>query len=295
MQAISNISNRFVAFVDSSLEKGVTWIRSAEARGTAAKIAAYTAALFLSLLFAASLVGIPLIYMGLKEYGRQETAANGVQHPIITSMKRLERSWVFFRRFIQDPAQVSSIIPSSSALTSEMVSKVQSGDVPRYYLEVGSGSGAITEKILEKMRKGVDHLDIVEIDPEFCLLLKDLVADFPNVTIHNQSITDFEPGIQYDAIISGLPIHGLPSAVVEPALQKYEELAKPGSTISQFEYHPILREIKKIFLIGESRRDFDRVLQIKEDFIQSHKTETVKIVENFPPAQVLHFSIKAQV
>lgn len=296
MQSIRGVSDRCSVQLDAAVQKGVIWFRETKTHGTVGKIAAYSAAFFVSLALLASLIGIPLIYKGLKEYGKQETIANGVQHPIAVSIQNVERNWVFFRRFIQDPAQVSSIIPSSSALTSEMASKVRANpqDPPRRYLEVGAGSGAITVKILENMRKGIDHLDIVEIDPEFCELLRELVKDFPNVTVHQHSITNFEPGIQYDAILSGLPVHGLPSAIVEGAFAKYQELAKSGSSVSQFEYHPVFREIKKKFLGREGLADFERVLEIKQQFIDSNNARIVKIYANFPPAQVLHFSMRGE-
>lgn len=296
MKIISVITEQCSVRIDTSVQKGITWFRESKAQGTIGKIQAYVAAFFVSLALLASLIGIPLLYKGLKEYGKQETQANGIEHPILASIQSVERSWVFFRRFIQDPAQVSSIIPSSSALTSEMASKVHAEpqDLPRRYLEVGAGSGAITVKILENMRKGVDHLDIVEIDPEFCELLRDLVKDWPNVRVHQASITDFDPGVQYDAILSGLPVHGLPSAIVEGAFAKYQELAGPGSTVSQFEYHPVLREIKKKFLSEESLEDFERVLEIKQQFIDANKMEVVKVYANFPPAQVLHFSMRGE-
>ncbi len=284
------VLNRNPSCFQPVIEKGITWVRSAENRCLMEKVAIYATTFFLGLLLTATLVGIPLVYMGCKEYGRQESHERGVMHPLSQSIQNFENSCLFFKRFIQDPVQVSSVIPSSAALTAKVLSKINTEDpTPRRYLEVGAGSGAFTREILKKLRPQ-DELDIVEIDPEFCRLLREMCFDLPNVRVYDQSITDYQSDERYDVIISGLPVHGLSAQIVGDALRNYETLAKPGGYISHFEYI-LLPKIKQRFLTGERGRDFDLLLNTKQRFIEKYHPEIQKVWGNFPPAQVLHFQI----
>src|SRR5260221_14599263 len=98
---IPAVLNRNSSCFQPVIEKGITWIRSAENRCLIEKVAIYATTFFLGLLLTATLVGIPLVYMGCKEYGRQETHERGVIHPMSRSIQNFENSCVFFKRFIQ--------------------------------------------------------------------------------------------------------------------------------------------------------------------------------------------------
>jgi phosphatidylethanolamine/phosphatidyl-N-methylethanolamine N-methyltransferase len=284
-------SDQSCGYFQPIIEPVVSWIRSAENAPLEQKISIYIITFFLVLVLGGTILGIPLLYLGLKEYGRQEGEARGITHPLTEGIVKFENACLFIKRFFQNPAQVSSIIPSSAELCAKIVSRINPEGPPKTCLEVGAGSGAFTHEIVKNLRPE-DRLHIVEIDPEFCEALRETFKGHPNITVYQQSITDFAPGIQYDAIVSGLPIHGLPAAVVEPALKNYVALVRPGGTISHFEYIG-LPQLKQAFLCGESRVDFDRVLACKNAMIARFGPQPEDVWCNFPPARVLHFHMPA--
>ena len=88
----------------------------------------------------------------------------------------------FFREFRRNFHTTGSILPSSGYLATALAKPVKNraeGDKgPRKILEVGPGSGAVTEKILAALGPE-DHLDLVEINEAFVTLLRRRLAAEP--------------------------------------------------------------------------------------------------------------------
>ena len=116
----------------------------------------------------------------------------------------------FLLRYAQNPAAIGSISPSSVFLAKKIVQFIPTDDdgQARRYLEVGAGTGAFTGELIKKM-KANDQLDIVELDPYFCKLLKEKFKK-PQVHVHCVPIEQWKPDYQYDAIVSGLPLNSFP-------------------------------------------------------------------------------------
>ena len=74
-------------------------------------------------------------------------------------------SALFFKRFLQRPFQIASIIPSSQALV-ERVSKKIDFENARVIAEYGPGEGVHTREIVRRMRPDADLL-VFELDPAF--------------------------------------------------------------------------------------------------------------------------------
>jgi phospholipid N-methyltransferase len=131
-------------------------------------------------------------------------------------------------------------------------------------------------------------LDVVEIDPEFCEILSKKFENNPHIRIHCTSIADWQPGYEYDAVVSGLPLNSFPPEYVEQFIDTFKSLTKKGGTVSYFEYE-FLPRIKLATLFGEEERMFRKVLQIKQAFFEAHGIGSETVYRNFPPARVLHF------
>lgn len=78
---------------------------------------------------------------------------------------------LFFRRWLRNPLQMGSIIPSSPALCRKIAAAVERGP-DEYVLELGAGTGVISRALLAA---GVpaDRLIVVEIVPEMAQFLRD--------------------------------------------------------------------------------------------------------------------------
>lgn len=153
------------------------------------------------------------------------------------SSSSLADSLRFLRALIARPKNVGAVLPSSPALSQAIARQIgdaKAGPV----LELGPGTGAITQAILEH---GVPaaHLTAVEFDPE---LAAELAGRYPGVRVIKGDAFDLnrtlgpDAGTPFAAIVSGLPLLNFP----RPARHAYMEgLARhlvPGGPIIQFSY-----------------------------------------------------------
>ena len=83
----------------------------------------------------------------------------------------MSETLLFFKEFFANKQSIGGIRPSSKALAKEMASCVNSFKGSRRVLEIGAGTGIISEAIVKNLGKD-DFLTIVEINPSFANLLK---------------------------------------------------------------------------------------------------------------------------
>lgn len=198
--------------------------------------------------------------------------------------KSLNDATFFFLQFVRSAATVGSIIPSSTRLARAMVRHLPEGP-SRRLLEVGAGTGAVTDEIIKQLRDG-DTLDVVENNRDFASLLRDKYKHLTSVRIICKSFTRFySSGDQYDAIVSSLPMTSLPLEVVEGCYEKFKVLLADQSKLVYFEYC-WLGKVRELFLYGNAKVDHLKICKIKEDFFQKHGESTERVWRNFPPAQV---------
>lgn len=150
-----------------------------------------------------------------------------------------------------------------------MTRDLASNATPLHYLEVGAGSGALTQQLIKKLKKG-DCLTLVEKDPIFCAQLQRKFGDLPGVKIVQESIIDHQT-TGYDAILSSLPHNAFPSALIEQIFLKYRTLIKAGGKLSFFEYMGL-----------------GKIGKLENSFIQHYCIKIEPIWWNFPPARVFH-------
>ncbi len=118
-------------------------------------------------------------------------------------------SVLFFKRFLQRPFQVASIIPSSKALVERVSSKMDFSE-PRVIAEYGPGEGVHSREIARRMGPGSTLL-LFELDPD---LSRDLERQFgfdPRVHVINGDAARLPEELarlgidECDYIVSGIP------------------------------------------------------------------------------------------
>jgi len=205
---------------------------------------------------------------------------------LMSKFKCAFESISFLKRYIHNPSAVGSLAPSSSRLGYHLVKMARDQqEGPLCYLEVGGGSGALTPSILKQMR-AEDRLDIVELDPKFCTLLRKKFGHLANVCVHEGSILDFS-GTNYDIVISSLPLNVFTPELVDKIFKKFENLVKPGGYLSYFEYR-WLEKLKCAYLLGNARLSFKEIINLKKKFLQTHCREIKPMWWNILPAKVFH-------
>ncbi|MCE5293287.1 MAG: methyltransferase domain-containing protein [Chlamydiales bacterium] len=214
--------------------------------------------------------------------------------PKSTVLSRFKDNMKFLGEFILHPTRVGAILPSSEGLAKEISSEIPKDlkATPRLILEVGPGTGIFSDKIIKRMNPQ-DELHLVEFDETFANQLKERYKHISNVKVIQGDILQHEnKGVQYDYVISGLPLNGFKADFVSRVFDKFTQLTKPGGKISYFEYLGI-PTIKLIFSKPAERENLREILHMKKAFYDKHNKNIRNVLLNAPCARVLHHEIKA--
>lgn len=142
----------------------------------------------------------------------------------------------FWRAFLANPLKVASPVPSGPALGRAIADQVPPG--PGDVLELGPGSGAVTAALLERAVAPA-KLTAIEWDGGFCNHLR---KRFPAVNILQGDAFAFPHLVgarKFRAVVSGLPVVGLPEARRRDFLGTALDALEPGGVFVQFSYSPV--------------------------------------------------------
>lgn len=139
--------------------------------------------------------------------------------------------------FLRHPGTVGTVAPSSARLAREMVGALEPGR-PQVVVELGPGTGAFTEAIIDRLRPG-DRLLAIELEPDF---VRQLGERFPALDCACASATELVALARarnfaaIDHIVSGLPFASLPAATSRDVLDAIHRVLRPGGTFTTFQY-----------------------------------------------------------
>lgn len=202
----------------------------------------------------------------------------------------------FFRQFREQFETTGAIAPSSRFLAAAMTRFLASrpaGAAPVRVLEIGPGTGPVTDCIVRQLRPG-DVFDLVELNGEFVQILQHRFEAEPAWSaVHSQCrivqmpIQQFVADSPYDFVISGLPLNNFPAALVREITDSYFRLLRAGGVLSYFEYMYV-RPVRKLLTLGAERR---RIVEI-DDIMAGHclrsRISRDSVWINLPPAWVQH-------
>lgn len=123
---------------------------------------------------------------------------------------------LFLRKFLRHGNRIAAVAPSSPELSGAMSEQV-SGSRPQTIVELGAGTGAVTEAALERKHPG-SRLVAVELDPEFAAILR---ARCPAAEVVEADVRDLDAALAplalgvIDLVISCLPVPSLPRGTNE--------------------------------------------------------------------------------
>jgi phosphatidylethanolamine/phosphatidyl-N-methylethanolamine N-methyltransferase len=155
----------------------------------------------------------------------------------MTTRRAIGDHVMFLGKFLRNPRNVGSVIPSSRALACAMARAVPV-DPKAIVVELGPGTGALTRQVLDVLAPGERFLAI-DIDPEFCDKLR---ARWPGIDCECGSAADLPrmlnarqwAGVNH--VLSGLPFASLPAAISRAILAAVGQSLVPGGTFSTFQY-----------------------------------------------------------
>ena len=186
----------------------------------------------------------------------------------------------FFKGVLRHPLKTGAIAPSSHYLANEML-KHWPQEKGQLVVEFGTGTGAITKKINERL-EGQQFLGF-ELNRDFIDLLQ---KKWPHLDICPRSAADLMDELEKrqleaaDLIVSGLPWAFFPDHLQNAILAATAQGLAPNGVFSTFAYVHALRL--------KQARSFSEKLNLHFDKVQTSKV----IWRNLPPAIIYHCSGK---
>jgi phosphatidylethanolamine/phosphatidyl-N-methylethanolamine N-methyltransferase len=215
---------------------------------------------------------------------------------------------VFLQQFFQQYHTTGSVLPSSRGLaqalcrfvdadrskgTGDNGKSVEESTLPREILEVGPGTGAVTARLVTKLRPN-DRLTLVELNDDFVRHLRQrfetetpfkAIAD--RTEIVHAPLESLPGEYCYDVIISGLPLNNFEVPEVEQILSIFQRLIRPGGTLSFFEYIAI-RRVKAVVSGRQGRARLRGIGQALHKTLDGREIRRDWVWPNLPPAWVHH-------
>jgi phosphatidylethanolamine/phosphatidyl-N-methylethanolamine N-methyltransferase len=148
----------------------------------------------------------------------------------------VSKPWLFFRRWMENPLQMGSLIPSSPALCRRVVRHVQRAE-DEAIIELGAGTGVISRALLES---GVppEQLFVVEIAPAMAAHLRRVLVGVSVIEGDAVRLSELIPPRWHGRIgtvICGIPMVLLPLAEQRRIVAAIESVA-PGRGFLHFSY-----------------------------------------------------------
>jgi len=154
----------------------------------------------------------------------------------------LADSSLFLREWLANPQRTGSVAPSSPQLGAAMARWLPR-DSDSYVLELGPGTGAVTDALLKHGLRE-DRLIAIEHNPTLAKLLQ---KKYPRACIIagdawqlDQLLREYAPALTaVGAVISSLPLLNFPEAQAAALAQKIRTVLEPRGRLVQYSYHII--------------------------------------------------------
>ncbi len=195
--------------------------------------------------------------------------------------KTPRRYGLFLREALRSVRSVASLMPSSGPLCRAMLANIDFATA-RTIVELGPGTGAVTEEILARMRPDA-VVYAVEINPVFAAHIRRTFNDRRLVVIegsatHLAHLSGLGPG-SVNAVISSLGFSCMPESTRMDILHQAQSCLGDGGVLNQYQY---LAASMSCSVRGLLACFFDRV-------------ESSRVLANCPPATVFRCSRRAAI
>lgn len=186
--------------------------------------------------------------------------------------KRLKENAFFFKKFLQSPATVGSVVPSSRFLVRQMLAPV---DWKRavFVAELGAGTGILTRDIVRR-RGPKSRVLVFELDDAMRGRLQEEFRDFGiySDAARLREIMEKEGIPAFDCILSSLPFAVFPRELRHILLENIRACLAPSGLFVAYQYS----------------------LQMRSQFAQVFDDISLRFVPfNVPPAVVYRCRWKA--
>ena len=200
---------------------------------------------------------------------------------------RIRDRVVFYSETIRATREVGALTRTSAVVASTVAAPLAAYPAPRAVLEVGAGTGALTQSLLERLGPG-DRLDLCEINPRFVRLLRDEFARVtaPTVRIFGADVEALPDDERYDVIVSSLPWMNFDPDKVQRILERFDAGLRAGGAIIYIDYWA--NAVRTLVGSSRERQRLRRVIEVTHAFQRRYSYQRRVIPWNVPPACVHH-------
>lgn len=207
------------------------------------------------------------------------------------SADRLAAS-LFRRQARADFHHVGAVAPSGRSLATALAATVEGhSGRPRRILEIGPGTGAVTEAIAPRLGPA-DTLTVVERNAAFVDHLRGRIRDERVFQKARERIRIIQADVQmlheergFDAIVSSLPFNNFAADEVTGHLKHFIGMLMPGAGLAFFEYLWI-RHIRRMCSGRRERQRLDGVGNAIATARATTRSTSRVVWSNLPPALV---------
>jgi phosphatidylethanolamine/phosphatidyl-N-methylethanolamine N-methyltransferase len=164
--------------------------------------------------------------------------------PAVRKEATLRSNFVFLGKFLRHGTKIASVWPSSKFLSRATIREVDF-DKAKVIVELGAGTGPITDAVISKLKPHTRFLAI-ERDKDLLKILQDRFSGLHNVEIIHADVRDLDALLKarkidkVDYFVSGLPTPSLPEGVQRRMLacvRKYMPAHGVYSNITEVPYY----------------------------------------------------------
>jgi phosphatidylethanolamine/phosphatidyl-N-methylethanolamine N-methyltransferase len=158
----------------------------------------------------------------------------------MSQVQEVKETELFFRQWLRSPKSMGSILPSSMALARAVTSAV-AWEPGQTVVELGAGTGAISQGLLEKGMPS-DALMMIELDEQLYDYLRNR---FPGVRVVHGDATRLSEIVAeqeicaVSTVVSGLPMVNMPFDFQRAIVEESVKSLLPSGYLLQYSYSPL--------------------------------------------------------
>lgn len=196
---------------------------------------------------------------------------------------------LFCKEFLRSFHTTGAVLPSGKALAQALVGPIADIPSPRFILEAGPGTGAVSSHLLKQLREG-DQLMLCEINQQFADFLGQRLERDPEwipyrhqVQLIREDVRKLLTKNRYDFILSGLPLNNFTPGLVGEILNGFINSLTSRGVHTFFEYI-FVREFRMKVGPGEEKERMKGIHQAVRSTIDRMNWRRSAILLNIPPA-----------
>ncbi len=165
-----------------------------------------------------------------------KTGVRGTELASPSKHQPASNPWMFFRRWVANPLQMGSVVPSSSALCRRVAAQVRRAP-DEAVIELGAGTGVISRALLASGLPA-ERLFVVEIAPDMAAHLRRVLPGVNVLEGDARLLPSLLPEhwhARIGTVVCGIPLVLLPLAQQRRFIEAIERVA-PGRGFLHYSY-----------------------------------------------------------